>query len=148
VALGKTCRAGRGPGSLRTVSIITTELLLGLPGENIHTLRRAIDESLQLPTTVVGYTPGLQVFPHAPLGIRLAAESAGRNVIRGLQSNTATHPILLKTLEQCESMTEYERQFWFDEHSRIRPVFYFSPDLPEDPETIARPDGRWVNTLQ
>jgi tryptophan 2-C-methyltransferase len=128
--------------------IITTELLLGLPGENIRTLRRAIDESLQLPTTVIGYTLGLQVFPHTPLGIRLAAESAGRNVIRGLQSNTATRPILLKTLEQCESMTEYERQFWFDELSRIRPVFYFSPDLPEDPETIERPDGRWVNTLQ
>ncbi len=31
------------------------------------------------------------------------------------------------------SMTEYERQFWFDEQGRDRPVFYFSPDLPEDP---------------
>jgi tryptophan 2-C-methyltransferase len=128
--------------------LITTELLLGLPGETIHSLQRVIDKSLELPTTVVGYTLGLQVFPHAPLGIRLAAESAGRNVIRGLQSNTARSQIFLKPLDQCESMTEYERQFWFDETGRIRPVFYFSPDLPEDPETIGRPDGRWVNTIR
>ena len=97
---------------------------------------------------MIGYTLGLQVFPHAPLCIRLASESAGRNVIPGLQSNTATSHILLKPLDQCESMTEYERQFWFDEEGRIRPVFYFSPELPEDPETIARPDGRWVNTIR
>jgi tryptophan 2-C-methyltransferase len=128
--------------------LITTELLLGLPGENLDTLRRAIDESLELPTTVVGYTLGLQVFPHAPLGIRLATESAGKHVIRGLQSNTARSQIFLKPLDQCESMTEYERQFWFDEAGRIRPVFYFSPDLPEDPETIERPDGRWVKTIR
>lgn len=127
---------------------ITTELLIGLPGETIDTLKRAIDESLELPTTVVGYTLGLQVFPHAPLGIRFAAESAGRNVIRGLQSNTARSQIFLKPLDLCESMTEYERQFWFDDQGRIRPVFYFSPDLPEDPETIERPNGRWVNTIR
>jgi tryptophan 2-C-methyltransferase len=128
--------------------IITTELLLGLPGENLDTLKRTIDESLQLPTTVIGYTLGLQVFPHAPLGIRLAAESAGKNVIRGLQSNTARSTIFLKPLDQCESLTEYERQFWFDEERRLRPVFYFSPDLPEDPETIERPDGKWLNTIR
>jgi tryptophan 2-C-methyltransferase len=128
--------------------LITTELLLGLPGETIDTLKGAIDESLALPTTVVGYTLGLQVFPHAPLGVRLAAESAGHNVIRGLQSNTATSHILLKPLDQCESMAEYERQFWFDAAGRLRPVFYFSPDLPEDSETIERPDGRWVNTIR
>jgi tryptophan 2-C-methyltransferase len=128
--------------------IITTELLLGLPGETIDTLKLAIDASLELPTTVVGYTLGLQVFPHAPLGIRLAAESAGQNIIRGLQSNTARSHIFLKPIDQCESITEYERQFWFDEEGRIRPVFYFSPDLPEDRETIDRPDGRWVNTIR
>lgn len=127
---------------------ITAELLLGLPGETIDTVKHAIDESLRLRTTVVGYTLGLQVFPHAPLGIRFAAESAGEHVIAGLQSNTAKRPIVLRPLEQCESMTEYERQFWFDEDGRVRPVFYFSPDLPEDPETIARPDGRWVNTIR
>ncbi len=53
--------------------MITTELLLGLPGENLQTLKRTIDESLKLPTTVIGYTLGLQVFPHAPLGIRFAS---------------------------------------------------------------------------
>jgi tryptophan 2-C-methyltransferase len=126
----------------------TTELLLGLPGENLDTLKRTIDASLELPATVVGYTLGLQVFPHAPLGVRMAAESAGVNVVRGLQSNTAKKPIFLKPLDRCESMTEYERQFWFDEEGRVRPVFYFSPDLPEDAETIESPDGRWVNTIR
>ncbi len=128
--------------------MITTELLLGLPGETLETLKRTIDESLRLPTTVIGYTLGLQVFPHAPLGIRFAAESAGRNVIRGLQSNTARSDILLTPLERCESITAYERQFWFDEDGRLRPVFYFSPDLPEDRATIERPDGQWVNTIR
>jgi tryptophan 2-C-methyltransferase len=128
--------------------IITTELLLGLPGENLTTLKRTIDESLRLPTTVVGYTLGLQVFPHAPLGIRFAAESAGKNVIPGLQSNTARSHIFLKPLERCDSMTEYERQFWFDEEGRSRPVFFFSPDLPEDPATLASPSAKWVNTIR
>lgn len=128
--------------------LMTTELLLGLPGETIETVKRAVDESLRLPTTVVGYTLGLQVFPYAPLGIRMAAESDGRNIVRGLQSNTARSPIFLKPLEKCGSYTEYERQFWFDEDGRSRPVFYFSPDLPEDAETIARPDGRWTRTIE
>jgi tryptophan 2-C-methyltransferase len=127
--------------------MVSMELLLGLPGETLETVKRAIDESLRLPTVVVGYTLGLQLFPHAPLGIRLAAESAGRNVGPGIQSNMATRPILLKPLEQCASLTEYERQFWFDEEGCVRPVFYFSPDLPEDPATVARPNGRWVNTI-
>ena len=128
--------------------MITTELLLGLPGETLETLKRTIDESLRLPTTVIGYTLGLQVFPHAPLGIRFAAESAGRNVIHGLQSNTARSDIFLTQLERCESITAYERQFWFDEDGRLRPVFYFSPDLPEERATIERPDGQWVNTIR
>lgn len=128
--------------------MITAELLLGLPGETIETVKQTIDVALQLRTTVVGFTLGLQVFPHAPLGIRFAAESQGTRAIPGLQSNTATRPILLTPLERCASMAEYERQFWFDEDGRVRPVFYFSPDLPEDPETIARPDGRWVRTIR
>lgn len=128
--------------------MMTVELLLGLPGETIETVKAAIDATLALPTTVVGYTLGLQVFPHAPLGVRMATESSGRNVVRGLQSNTAKSPIFLEPLERCASMTEYERQFWFDEEGRIRPVFYFSPDLPEDPDTFSRPDGRWVNTIR
>ena len=127
---------------------ITCELLLGLPGETIDTVKAAVDESLALPTTVVGYTLGFQVFPHAPLGVRFAAESDGVNMIPGLQSNTALSPIFLKPLEKCSSLAEYERQFWWDEAGRSRPVFYFSPDLPEDPETIASPSGRWVNTIR
>ena len=127
---------------------ITCELLLGLPGETIDTVKMAVDESLALPTTVVGYTLGFQVFPHAPLGVRFAAESDGVNPILGLQSNTAVSPIFLKPLEKCASLAEYERQFWWDESGRSRPVFYFSPDLPEDPETIASPSGRWVNTIR
>lgn len=128
--------------------MITTELLLGLPGETLETIKHTIDESLQLPTTVIGYTLGLQVFPHAPLGIRFAAESDGRHVIRGLQSNTARDDIVLTPLDRCDSMAAYERQFWFDEDGRLRPVFYFSPDLPEDRATIERPDGRWLNTIR
>ena len=128
--------------------LVTTELLLGLPGETLGTLRHAIDESLRLPTTVVGYTLGLQVFPHAPLGVRLAAQSDGRHVIAGLQSNTARRPILLRPQGRCESRAEYERQFWFDEDGRLRPVFYFSPELPEDRQTITQPDGRWTRTIE
>ncbi len=120
----------------------------GGPGENLETLKRTIDESLQLPTTVVGYTLGVQVFPHAPLGVRFSEESAGEHVILGLQSNTARSPILLKRLDQCSSVTEYERQFMFDDDGRIRPVYYFSPELPEDPETITRPDRMWVKTIR
>ncbi|MBL9006130.1 MAG: tryptophan 2-C-methyltransferase [Myxococcales bacterium] len=128
--------------------MVTTELLLGLPGETIDTVKAAMDATLALPTTVVGYTLGLQVFPHAPLGVRMAAESSGRKVIRGLQSNTAQGPIFLEPLERCASLSEYERQFWFDEQGRVRPVFYFSPDLPEAPETLSRPNGRWTNTIR
>lgn len=127
---------------------MTVELLLGVPGETLETMKRAIDASLSLPTTVAGFTLGLQVFPYAPLGLRMAAESQGQRVVRGLQSNTARGPILLAPLERCASRAAYERQFWFDEEGRVRPVFYFSPELPEDPETLARPDGRWVRTIE
>ena len=82
--------------------MITAELLLGLPSETIETVKQTIDVALQLRTTVVGFTLGLQVFPHAPLGIRFAAESQGTRAIPGLQSNTATRPILLTPLERRE----------------------------------------------
>jgi tryptophan 2-C-methyltransferase len=128
--------------------MIVTELLFGLPGETLDTIRATIDASLTLPVSVIGYTLGLQLFPYTPLGIRMAAESAGETRVYGLQSNTATRPIFLKRLDQCASAAEYESQFWFDEEGNSRPVFYFSPDLPEDPETIERPDGKWVNTIR
>lgn len=128
--------------------MVTTELLLGVPGETFERMRETIDVALLLPTTVIGFTLGLQVFPHAPLGVRFSAESAGRHEIAGLQSNTARGPILLRRLDQCRSMAEYERQFWWDEDGRFRPVFFFSPELPEDPETIASPSGRWSRTIE
>lgn len=31
---------------------------------------------------------------------------------------------------------------------QYRPWSLTSPDLPEDPVTIARPNGRWVNTIR
>ena len=127
--------------------LVTNEIILGMPGETIETLRKCIDDSLALNSTVVGYTLGLKVFPYTPLGMRLAAESDGNKIIKGLQSNTAISPIKLKPLHKCRSAAEYERQFMIDEYNRLRPVFYFSPDLPEDPESIESPSGRWVNTI-
>lgn len=124
------------------------EILLGMPGETIHTLAECLDKTLALNTTVVGYTLGIRVFPYSPLGIRFAEESAGARPVRGLQSNTAASPILLKPLRDCESRVEYERQFMFDEFGRLRPLYFFSPELPEDAATIESPSGRWVKTLE
>ncbi|MCX9193782.1 tryptophan 2-C-methyltransferase [Carbonactinospora thermoautotrophica] len=124
------------------------EVLLGMPGETLDTLRECIDKTLALNATVVGYTLGLRVFPYSPLGMRLAAECDGVRTVPGLQSNTATEPIVLKPAHQCASVVEYERQFMWEPSGGFRPLYYFSPDLPEDPETIARPNGRWLNTLQ
>ncbi len=139
----RVCRLCRENGML-----VMIEVLLGMPGENLDTLRDCIDRTLALDTTVVGYTLGIRVFPYSPMGIRMAAESGGTRVVRGLQSNTAVTPILLKPIDACESVVEYERQFMFDEAGRLRPLYYFSPDLPEDEETLARPDGRWLRTLE
>jgi len=127
--------------------MVTQEIIFGMPGETAETMRRCIDDVLALGSTIVGFTLGLKVFPHTPLGHRLAEESNGE-VVRGLQSNTARSPITLLPLGRCQDATEYERQFMFDEDGRLRPVFYFSPDLPEDPETIASPSGRWRSSIQ
>ena len=127
--------------------LVTMELLLGFPGETIDTVKNCIDESLAINPTVVGFTVGLRVTPYTPLGIRLAAESNGKS-IKGLQSNTAVSPIRLKPLDRCANRIEYERQFMFDESGRMRPVFYFSPELPESQETIKSPNGRWNNTIR
>src|SRR4029450_4527262 len=96
---------------------------------------------------VVGFTLGLRAFPYSPLGMWMAEQCAGVRTMPGIQSNTATEPIVLKTAAQCPSVVEYERQFMFEPSGAFRPVYYFSPDLPESPETIARPDGRWLQTL-
>jgi tryptophan 2-C-methyltransferase len=127
--------------------LVTQELILGMPGETLETMRQCLDDMLALNSTVLGITFGVKVFPHTPFGRRLARESDGRP-IPGLQSNTAISPITLLPLGKCENVAAYERQFMFDEHGRIRPVFYFSPELPEDPETIASPNGRWRRSIE
>jgi len=124
------------------------DILLGMPGETTETLLQCLDDTLALDATAIGYTLGIRIFPYSPLGIRYAAVSDGVNVVPGLQSNTASDPILLRPLERCRSTAEYERQFMFDEFGRFRPVYFFSPLLPEDPETIASPNGRWARTLE
>lgn len=127
--------------------LVMIEILLGMPGETIASLNTCIDDSLALNATVVGYTLGIRIFPYSPLGIRLANESNG-TAIRGLQSNSAISPIRLKPLQRCQSIIEYERQFMFDEYNRLRPLFYFSPELPESEYTVSSPNGRWIKTLQ
>ncbi|WP_158852141.1 tryptophan 2-C-methyltransferase [Saccharothrix deserti] len=124
------------------------EVLLGMPGETTETLRQCIDRTMALDATVVGFTLGLRLFPYSPLGMDFAQRCSGERTVPGLQSNTATEPIVLKTIDQCADVVEYERQFLFEPSGRFRPLYYFSPLLPEDPETIARPDGRWLNTLR
>jgi len=127
--------------------LVTQELILGMPGETLDTMRQCLDDMLSLNSTVLGITFGVKVFPHTPFGRRLARESDGRPV-SGLQSNTAISPITLLPIEKCRDVEHYEQQFMFDEHGRIRPVFYFSPELPEDPETIASPSGRWRKSIE
>lgn len=124
------------------------EVLLGMPGETAETLRDCVQATLALNATVVGYTLGIRAFPYSPLGQRLAAESAGVRAVPGVQSNTATEPILLRPREQCASVVEYERQFMFDSRGGFRPVFYFSPDLPEGPTESVVPGGRWLTSLE
>ena len=142
-AVEKICALASQNGMLTMV-----EVLLGMPGETEDTLKEAIDRTLALDATVVGYTLGIRIFPYSPLGIRFSEQSRGESVVPGLQSNTARTPILLKPLGDCESIVEYERQFMFDEEGRVRPVFYFSPELPEDWDTVAKSSGRWLRTLQ
>ncbi|MEU6644000.1 tryptophan 2-C-methyltransferase [Saccharomonospora sp. NPDC046836] len=132
----------------RTYEIpVMTEVLLGMPGETEQTLRECVERSLRWDVAVVGYTLGIRVFPYSPLGKQLAEDCAGRFTVPGLQSNTALEPIVLIPLESCATALQYERQFLFDDQGRIRPVYYFSPDLPEERHTIESPNGRWVNSL-
>lgn len=128
--------------------LVIYDIMIGMPGETIETVYQCIDDILGLDATVVGFALGVRVFPYSALGIRFAKESDSTTTIRGLQSNTAVSPITLKPLEKCRSRAEYERQFMFDEFNRLRPLYYFSPDLPEDSETLGSPNGRWVKTLQ
>lgn len=124
------------------------DILFGMPGETMETIQQCLDETLALNATTIGYTLGIRIFPYSPLGFKFARESNGENTIPGLQSNTAISPILIKPYDQCKDVIEYERQFMFDEFGRLRPLYYFSPELPERPETIARPNGCWSETVR
>ena len=139
----RTCQLIQKNGML-----VMIEAMIGMPGETIDTMRQCIDETLALNATVVGFTLGIRLFPYSPLGIRIAAQSAGITAVPGVQSNTATRPILIKPLEMCETVAEYERQFMFESDGGLRPLYYFSPELPEPEETIAAPNGRWLNTIR
>jgi tryptophan 2-C-methyltransferase len=141
--------ARRANDWLRARGVPTShEFLLGMPGENEGTLRRCIEAALSLDATVFGLTLGIRLFPYQPLAMSLAEACGGERTVAGLQSNTAVAPIVLRPLDKCESRAAYELQFIFDEHGRTRPVYYFSPDLPEPPEVVSSPSGRRIATLR
>ncbi|MCA1703226.1 MAG: tryptophan 2-C-methyltransferase [Actinobacteria bacterium] len=123
------------------------EALFGMPGETPETMRECVDAFMALDATVTGFSLGLRLFPYTPLGISMAEQCAGVRTIPGLQSNTATEPIVLKPLATCSGPVEYERQFMFDELGNFRLVCYFSPDLIEDAGTVTDPSGRWSRSV-
>ncbi|GAB3585134.1 hypothetical protein GCM10027445_62190 [Amycolatopsis endophytica] len=127
---------------------VMVEVLLGMPGETAVTMTDAVKRTLDLQVAVAGYSLGIRAFPYSPLGIRMAEECGGRRTVPGLQSDSATEPIVLKPRAACDGIVEYERQFAFDAAGRFRPVYFLSPDLPEDPATLGSPSGRWVNSVQ
>ncbi|MFF5987601.1 tryptophan 2-C-methyltransferase [Prauserella flavalba] len=126
---------------------VMVEVLLGMPGETEETVRDAVRRTLDLDVAVVGYSLGIRAFPYSPLGIRLAEECGGTRTVPGLQSDTAEEPIVLTPMGDCP-VVDYERQFVFDARGRFRPVYYLSPLLPEEPETVRTPGGRWVNSVR
>jgi tryptophan 2-C-methyltransferase len=123
------------------------EALFGMPGETHRTIRECVAAFMALDATVTGFSLGLRLFPYIPLGISLAEQCDGVRTVPGLQSNTATGPIVLKPLAKCSGPVEYERQFMFDESGNFRLVCYFSPDLLEDTGTVDDPSGRWSRTV-
>jgi tryptophan 2-C-methyltransferase len=123
------------------------EALFGMPGETPETIRECVDAFMALDATVTGFSLGLRLFPYTPLGISMAEQCDGAGTVPGLQSNTATRPIVLKPLAKCSGPVEYERQFMFDELGNFRLVCYFSPDLIEDAGTVTDPAGRWSRSV-
>ncbi|PYC80227.1 tryptophan 2-C-methyltransferase [Streptomyces tateyamensis] len=123
------------------------EALLGMPGETEATVRECVSAFMALDATVTAFSLGLRLFPYIPMGIAMAEQCAGVRTLPGLQSNTATGPIVLKPLAMCSGPVEYERQFMFDERGEFRLVCYFSPELTEDPGTVDSPTGRWYRTV-
>lgn len=123
------------------------EALFGMPGETQETIRACVEEFMALDATVTSFSFGLRLYPHHPLGRSMAEQCDGVRTLPGLQSNTTTEPIALKPLSKCDSVTEYERQFMFDEKGNVRLVCYFSPDLAEAEGTVTDPAGRWTRTV-
>uniref|UniRef100_A0AAU2JZK2 Tryptophan 2-C-methyltransferase n=1 Tax=Streptomyces sp. NBC_00049 TaxID=2903617 RepID=A0AAU2JZK2_9ACTN len=123
------------------------EALFGMPGETHQTMRECVEAFMALDATVTGFSLGLRLFPHTPLGIEMAEKCDGIRTVSGLQSNTATGPIVLKPLSKCSGPVEYERQFMFDESGNFRLVCYFSPELLEDSGTLTDPSGRWSRSV-
>lgn len=124
------------------------EALFGMPGETPETVGECVEAFMALDATVTGFTLGLRLFPYTPLGSWAAEQCAGVRTLPGLQSNTATEPIVLKPLAQCSGPVEYERQFMFDRHGDFRLVCYFSPDLIEAAGTVTNPAGRWRQSIE
>lgn len=124
------------------------EALFGMPGETLETMRECVDRLMDLEATVTGFSLGLRLFPYTDLAMSLAEKCAGVRTVSGLQSNTATRPIVLRPLRMCSGPIEYERQFIFDETGEFRLVCYFSPELPETPETINSPNGIWRTSVE
>ncbi|MFC4031262.1 tryptophan 2-C-methyltransferase [Streptomyces polygonati] len=124
------------------------EALFGMPGETPESMRACVDAFMALDATVTGFSLGLRLFPYTPMGAAMAERCDGVRTIPGLQSETATGPIVLKPLAKCSGPVEYERQFMFDEHGDFRLVCYFSPELLEDPADAADPTTRWIRPVQ
>jgi len=138
----RLCKLAKQYGMLTMV-----EALLAMPGETEETMQECVEKLLALDATVVGFTLGIRAFPYSPLGKQLAARSGGVRPVPGVQSNTATEPILLTPLEDCASVVEYERQFMFDPHGNFRPIYFFSPELPEGRDQLG-PGDRWLTSLE
>ncbi|GAA2292062.1 hypothetical protein GCM10010234_36520 [Streptomyces hawaiiensis] len=127
----------------RNGMLTMVEALFGMPGETQETMRDCVDRMMALDATVTGFSLGLRLFPYMDLAISLAEQCDGVRTAPGLQSHNASEPIVLKPLEKCSGPIEYERQFMFDAAGDFRLVCYFSPDLPEAPETVGSPNGIW-----
>lgn len=124
------------------------EALFGMPGETHETMRDCVKAFLALEATVTSFGFGLRLYPHHPLGKMMAERCDGVRTLPGLQSNTATEPIVLKPLGRCASVAEYERQFVLDDHGNLRLVCYFSPELAEDEGTVTDPAGKRARSVR
>ncbi len=123
------------------------EALFGMPGETPETMRACVEAFMALDATVTGFSLGLRLFPYTPMGIAMAEQCDGVRTIPGLQSNTATEPIVLKPLAKCSGPVEYEGQFMFDDQGNFRLVCYFSPELLADPQAATGPAERWSGAV-